>query len=277
MHSRLSRPRTALLCVPPHARRQRGFSMAELLVTVVIAGVVFAAMVPFFANALSRTSEDEVRVDGNTIAQDRVEQVRLLDFSDITTTNLNTPTPTKSPFGDGRFGPTYTLYGEARPYTVKYEVTTPPTPTPTGTATADPSSTYKKLVIVTVSRDGSTYKTTAQTVVRDPAAGTTSIVDAEPTGLSLTLYFDTYSYVTGAWITRVQTNVTPNATTTPTPGVQVPNAGMQELTWSGLTGGPNYWYNIYVDSTKATYTMHPGAYHLWKSDRKKIDAYPGGD
>ena len=35
---------------------QNGFSMVELLVTIVLAGIIFAAMVPFFANALKRTS-----------------------------------------------------------------------------------------------------------------------------------------------------------------------------------------------------------------------------
>jgi prepilin-type N-terminal cleavage/methylation domain-containing protein len=278
MRSRHSRPRTALSRVPSRVCSQRGFSMAELLVTIVVAGVVFAAMVPFFANALSRTSEDEVRVDGNTIAQDRIEQVRLLDFSDITTPNLNySPSPTKSPFGDGRFGTSYTLYGEARPYTVRYEVTTP---SPSGTATADPSSAYKKVIVVTVSRQGSTYTTTAQTVVRDPAAGTTSVVDAEPTGLSITAYYvgGTWQYVTGAWITRVQTNVTPNATTTPAPGVQLPTAAVQESTWTGLTGGPNYWYKVWYTSSKQTGTRGGDSFHLWGNIvRKPIDAYPGGD
>ncbi|NLT92961.1 MAG: type II secretion system protein, partial [Actinobacteria bacterium] len=61
------------------SRDRRGFSMIELLVTIVIAGIVFAAMIPFFANALQRTSEDQLRVDATNIAQDRIEQVRLLD------------------------------------------------------------------------------------------------------------------------------------------------------------------------------------------------------
>ena len=50
------------------SRDGRGFSMIELLVTIVIAGIVFAAMIPFFANALQRTSEDQLRVDATNIA-----------------------------------------------------------------------------------------------------------------------------------------------------------------------------------------------------------------
>ena len=76
-------------------RGRGGFSMVELLVTIVIAGIVFAAMVPFFANALKRTSADELRVDATNIAQDRIEQVRLLNYSDVTSANLNSP-PTRS-------------------------------------------------------------------------------------------------------------------------------------------------------------------------------------
>ncbi len=64
--------------------RRAGFSMVELLFTVVLAGIIFAAMVPFFANALKRTSGDELRVDATNIAQDRIEQVRLLPYVDIT-------------------------------------------------------------------------------------------------------------------------------------------------------------------------------------------------
>lgn len=247
----------------------RGFSMIELLVAVVLAGIIFAAMVPFFANALQRTSEDELRVDATNIAQDRIEQVRLLDYNVITSGNLNySPSPTASPFGDGRFGPTYTLVGESKPYSVGYVVT--PTPYPTSA---------QKYVKVSVSRAGSSYVTTAHTIIKDPAAGDSTVTDAEPTNLSLTVYFDNYTYVKspGVVIRRVQTNVTPNATMTPTPTSQMPNAGMQELTWTGLTGGPNYTYSVFCSSSKATYTMAAPPFRLWTTGRLKFDTYPGGD
>ena len=63
------------------SREQSGFSMVELLVTIVIAGIIFAAMVPFFANALSTTSRDAERNDAQNIAVDRIEQVRLLPYA----------------------------------------------------------------------------------------------------------------------------------------------------------------------------------------------------
>ena len=56
----------------------RGFSMVELLVTIVLAGVIFAAMLPVFAAALRRTSADNFRVSASSIAQDRIETDSVL-------------------------------------------------------------------------------------------------------------------------------------------------------------------------------------------------------
>ena len=70
-------------------RGTRGFSMIELLVTVVLAGIIFAAMVPVFAGALKKTSGDNLRVTATNIAQDRIEKVRQLAYADITAANLN--------------------------------------------------------------------------------------------------------------------------------------------------------------------------------------------
>ena len=79
-----------------------GFSMIELLVTVLLAGIIFAAMVPVFASALKKTSQDNFRVTATNIAQDRIEKIRTLDFIDITTDNLN-----DSSFADNEFGTTF--------------------------------------------------------------------------------------------------------------------------------------------------------------------------
>jgi len=253
-------------------RCQRGFTLVELLVTIIIAAIVFAAMVPFIANALSRTAEDQVRVDANNIAQDRIEQIRLLDFAQITAADLNySPSPTTNPFGDGRFGPTYTLYGQSRPYTVKYLVT--PTPLPTS---------LQKYIKVTVSKPGSNFIMSAHTVVGDPEAGTNSVTDAEPTDLTLTVYFDTYQYVVSPGVTlqRVQTNVTPNVTTSPLPDSPpgaIPTAAYPTVRFSGLTGGPNYTYSLFCKSSKATYVMAAPSFRLWSSGPFKFDTYPGGD
>jgi prepilin-type N-terminal cleavage/methylation domain-containing protein len=265
MRSHIGRPTTVLPRIHTPTRPQRGFSLIELLVTIVLAGIIFAAMVPFFANALSRTSEDELRVDATNIAQDRIEQIRLLGFDAITSGNLNNPT---GPFGDDRFGHSYTLVGETRPYHIDYVVH--PTPLPTSA---------QKYVEVSVSRPGS-FVTTAHTIVQNPTAGGASWTDPEPEDLSLTVWFDNWTYVQspGVYIRCVRTNVTPNETTTPTPASQMPlDASHQELTWTGLTGGPNYTYSVFCSSSKATYDLAAPPFRLWKSGRLKFDTYPGGD
>jgi prepilin-type N-terminal cleavage/methylation domain-containing protein len=252
-------------------RGRRGFSMVELLVTVIIAGIIFAAMVPFFANALGRTSEDELRVDATNIAQDRIEQTRLLAFADITSANLNyLPPPTTSPFGDGRFGQTYTLVGENKPYHIEYVVATP---------TASPSTSAKH-VTVKVSRAGSSYVTTADTIIQNAAAVDETVSEAEPTGLTLTVYFDTYAYVDGAGVVLKRLHTTDNTTTTiapVSPPGHFPNVTYPEVKFIDLIGGPNYTYSVFCDSSKATYTMAAPPFRMWSSGKLKFDTYPGGD
>jgi prepilin-type N-terminal cleavage/methylation domain-containing protein len=246
-----------------------GFSLVELLVAIVLAGIIFGAMVPFFANALKRTSGDEFRVDSTNIAQDRIEQVHLLDYADITQPNLNNPPSPVSAFGDGRFGQTYTLVGGSRPYRIDYEVD------PLSDAAA-----AQKFVKVSVSRAGENFVTTADTIIKNPAPGDSTVTDSEPTDLSLTVWFDNWTYVKapGVRIVRVQTtNPTTPVTTTPTPTSQMPNSGNQALTWTGLTGGPNYTYSVFCWSTKATYVLAAPPFRLWKSGGIKFDTYPGGD
>lgn len=62
------------------ARAPHGFSMVELLVTVVLAGIVFAAMVPVFVVAQQKASGDRARTTALNIAQDRIEKIRQLSF-----------------------------------------------------------------------------------------------------------------------------------------------------------------------------------------------------
>ena len=98
----------------------RGFSLVELLVTVVLAGVIFAAMVPVFASALKKTTGDNLRVTAVNIAQDRIEKIRQLPYADIVAVSAsptalpnlyNTAFPTTAP---GIFAPTYKPSGAAR-------------------------------------------------------------------------------------------------------------------------------------------------------------------
>jgi prepilin-type N-terminal cleavage/methylation domain-containing protein len=261
---------------PRHNRSSaRGFSLVELLVTIVLAGIIFAAMVPFFATALKRTSADNVRVTENNIAQDRIEQVRLLDYTDITQPNLNlSPSPPANPFGDGRFGPSYYVTGSNRPYSILYTV-------------AAQTNAQKVTVKVTDPRSG--FVTTAQTIVKDPEAGTLlSTTGAIPSpaatigGLTITVSFKNWSDVTGSGhyvsVTRVDTSVTPNVTSTPSPIKQTPSASSTTLTWTdsppgNLTGGTNYTYKVTCSGTNVTSNSPP--FHLLHNARIKFDTAPG--
>ena len=61
-----------------------GFSFVELLVTIVIAGIAFAALVPLFVEVQRRDSGDNARNVALQVAQDKIEKVRQLDYDQIT-------------------------------------------------------------------------------------------------------------------------------------------------------------------------------------------------
>jgi type II secretory pathway pseudopilin PulG len=96
----------------PACDRAAGFSFVELLVTIVIAGIAFAAMVPMFVQAQQKNSADMLRQQVASVAQEKIEKIRQLDYGSIkadaahpgTTPNLYNPA-----FADGQFGPTEPL------------------------------------------------------------------------------------------------------------------------------------------------------------------------
>src|SRR5450830_57830 len=61
-------------------RAVRGFSMVELLVTVILAGIIFAAMVPVFVSAQQKASGDQMRNVALNAAQDHIEKIRQMPF-----------------------------------------------------------------------------------------------------------------------------------------------------------------------------------------------------
>ena len=68
----------------------RGFSLVELIVTVVLAGIIFAAMVPLFVNASKASGRDRVRNVAASAAQGRIDSIRLLSWSQLTDPSINT-------------------------------------------------------------------------------------------------------------------------------------------------------------------------------------------
>ena len=101
----------------------RGFSMVELLITIVIAGIVFAGMVPLFVTVLGKNADDNMRNITAFLAQDKIERLRQLDYLEITEPNLANGT-----FKDGQFGQTvaYNTGGGSKTFQVRYTVATLP-------------------------------------------------------------------------------------------------------------------------------------------------------
>src|ERR1035437_1000499 len=146
----------------------RGFTLEGMMVTVLIAGIVFAAMVPLFVTAASKASGNRSRTIAVNAAQARIEAIRALPFDQIAADSTNqaanqaTPNLYDPSFGSGQFGPAYTPSGSSKAYSVGYAVRSVPA---TGIATY-------KLITVTVSwtaPPSPVYPTTLTTTVMNPA------------------------------------------------------------------------------------------------------------
>ena len=92
--------------------RAAGFSFVELLVTIIIAGIAFAAMVPMFVQAQQKNSADTLRQQVANVAQGKIEKIRQLDYGSIKADAAHPgilPNLYAPGFADGQFGPTETL------------------------------------------------------------------------------------------------------------------------------------------------------------------------
>ena len=122
-----------------HTRRsEAGFSFVELLITIVIAGIAFAAMVPLFVQAQEANSADQARNIALQVAQDKIEKVRQLDYDQLTQGNLESAT-----FAGGQFGTTWDFVrdGTTKTYTIQYTVS----PVPANAAAGQEK--YKKVQV----------------------------------------------------------------------------------------------------------------------------------
>jgi type II secretory pathway pseudopilin PulG len=254
-----------------------GFSFIELLVTVVLAGIIFAAMVPVFVSAQKASSGDRARTIATSTAQDRIEKIRLLAFDQIVDDASHLQS---SSFAGGQFGTTYAPAGSTKQYSVSYSVENVPS---TGAVN------YKR-VSVTVSwtaPPAPVKPVTMTTIVMNPA-GTSASSSASPSPspsdspspspsptsastYSLTILV-TKSYVNSSLgVTVKRTDVTPNTIAPPSMQVPTPTA---PVVWSGLAPGTylvtcNYYtggtqnhgheatltQTVYVTTADQTYTF----------------------
>jgi hypothetical protein len=105
-------------------RDEAGFSFVELLVTILIAGIAFAAMVPLFVNAQRAGAADRVRMTALNVARDRVEKIRQLDYDLITEDNLLSTTNTPTWLYSDEFGPEWQT-SSGRVFHIDYDVPAP--------------------------------------------------------------------------------------------------------------------------------------------------------
>jgi type II secretory pathway pseudopilin PulG len=196
---------------PPRTRLRSpgwdGFSLVELLVTVVLAGMVFAAMVPMFILAQQSNAGDNMRTIALQTAQDKIEKIRQLDYDQIAADSGN---PTSLPnlynpaFGGSQFGPSFVADtgGVTKTLHIDYSVTPMPAGSPAG------QEQYKK-VIVDVYWDGQpapVKHVILQTYVYRQYAGPQIVIfDVEP----LDLIDENTVYITSS---SVQLDATVNPT-----------------------------------------------------------------
>ena len=117
-----------------------GFSLIELLVSIIIAGFVFAAMVPLFLGAEQKSAGDQMREIANNLAQDRMEKIRSLPYNQITMTNLTSTT-----YAGGEFGTSWTALTGVAPkvFTIGYTLN----PAAGGAATSGSSADHLQVTV----------------------------------------------------------------------------------------------------------------------------------
>jgi prepilin-type N-terminal cleavage/methylation domain-containing protein len=88
----------------PAQRGERGFSMVELLVTIIIAGIFFAAMVPVFVMATQQSSTDRARILATNTVQSTIERLRDLPYDVVRDTKWNVITDDEARAVEGVLG-----------------------------------------------------------------------------------------------------------------------------------------------------------------------------
>jgi prepilin-type N-terminal cleavage/methylation domain-containing protein len=223
----------------------RGFSMVELLVTMVLAGIVFAAMVPFFVSAARASSGDRARTIATNVAQDRIEKMRMLSFDQLAASNA-VANLESSTFAGGQFGSSYSPPGGTSVYPVQYAITPVP-------STGAVNYVRVEVDVTTPAQLHPSYTAIMKTIVLNPSATSNSSspspspsASPSPSPSPTVAYYKltvivTTSNVTSAGVTVVRTDVTPNVAASP--ASQIPTAATP-VYWTSLFGGTSVTYLV---------------------------------
>ncbi len=255
----------------------RGFTLVELLVTIVLTAIVLAAMVPAFLSAHKASAGDRARNIAANVAQDRIEKIRLLPFDQIIDDADHLQSAS---FAGAQFGTTYTPPGSSKVYTIDYTVQNVPA---TGAVsykrvevtvawTAPPSPVQPvtmRTIIMNPAVSGSPSPSPSSSPSPTPTPTLTPTPTPPTTTYKLTVLVNKDYVNPSLGVTVVRTDVTPN--TTMPPAMQVPTTSSPK-TWTGLPPGTylitcNYYkkgntnqprtlqQTIYITNTDQTYTF----------------------
>jgi len=97
---------------------QRGLTMVELLVTIVLSGLFFAAMVPVFVMASQQSSTDRARILATNTVQSAIERLRDLPYDDLYDTDWSNATTAQDVLGQNFLwkGPSSNITINKSPY-----------------------------------------------------------------------------------------------------------------------------------------------------------------
>jgi type II secretory pathway pseudopilin PulG len=231
----------------------------ELLVTIIIAGIAFAAMVPFFVQAQQKNVDDNMRVMTLQLARDKIEKLRQLDYDAITQGNLDSES-----FADGQFGNTYVLRsgaGSSRNVSVTYTVTNRPA------GAADGTESYKQ-VQVSVSWNAPpspVYPAVLSTVVYKQYAGPQIIEFSMDPNVLEEVEPDVW-WITGAPV-AIDVHVAPSDI-----GLMVPAGVTDQTKWGYVRYSVSSLNGTQIDGgdVRVPVTGEPGHYS-WTWDNSAVD------
>lgn len=103
----------------PSQRGFSGFTLVELLVTIILAGIAFAALVPVFVQAQKTGSGDKARLVAVNLAQSQIELIRDLPYDQINESFLTGDTQAAR---DAGITTESSAQGDGKTYTVAFDV-----------------------------------------------------------------------------------------------------------------------------------------------------------